>query len=101
MLIEFMTSPMEEEAVPALKAIGEILTTEDNSVIDHFLLHQGLEVLSDILNDSKSPTHLIQKTLWCLSNITAGSEDHILRFVKMSILFDKVIQITLAQSQSN
>lgn len=56
--------------VPALRSVGNILTTNDQRVIERCIWHGVIDKLTAILFQSNS--NLIKECLWALSNITAG-----------------------------
>jgi len=57
--------------VPALRTIGNILTSNDHNVVDLCLWEGCLDRLTNILYTTNS--NLIKETLWALSNISAGN----------------------------
>lgn len=56
--------------VPALRILGNILTTDDTDIIDKALYHGALKQLGMILYSPNS--NLIKECCWALSNICAG-----------------------------
>lgn len=61
--------------VPALRAVGNILTTNDEDLIDRAIFEEVLDKLLGVLHASNS--NLIKEACWALSNITAGPHRHI------------------------
>lgn len=61
--------------VPALRCIGNILTTNDPKVIDRCLWEGCLDKLTSLLYQSNS--NIIKECCWALSNISAGPQAHI------------------------
>jgi hypothetical protein len=49
MLIQYLTSPLEEEMVPALRAIGNIMSSSNPENIDLFLFESGLSALNHLM----------------------------------------------------
>ena len=79
-LIEYLTSPLEEEMVPALRAIGNILSSTTPENIDLFLYEGGLSALDHLMVTDQS-VQKMKEILWSCSNITAGTEDQIANFL--------------------
>lgn len=75
----------------ALQTIGNILSTENEKVVDHFIEVEGLEALYWILNNCFSTTKNKTEVLWCISNVTAGSKLQIMEFIFREDLRDLVI----------
>jgi len=53
-IIEYLTSPLEEEQVPALRAIGNILSSTNPENIDLFLYEGGLSALDQLMYSDQS-----------------------------------------------
>jgi hypothetical protein len=53
-LIECLKSGLEEENEQALKAIGEILGSADNEVVDYFIFHNGVSALLELLKSGRN-----------------------------------------------
>ena len=65
--------------VPALRAIGNMLTTDDHSVIEYCLYLGVLDKLSSLLYSSSG--NIIKECCWALSNICAGPSEDVMRVV--------------------
>jgi hypothetical protein len=72
-LITFMKSDINEECTPAIRAIANILTSNIPENIDLFIFHGGLDAMNKVMNQNQQQC-LMKECLWCLSNITAGTE---------------------------
>ena len=57
--------------VPALRANGNILTTNDSGIIDRCLRHTVLDRLTPLLFEPNS--NIVKECCWALSNISAGT----------------------------
>lgn len=53
-LIDFMDSNLDEEVNLALNIIGNILSSDDQRVIDHFITYEGLGGIANILCNRNS-----------------------------------------------
>lgn len=76
--------------VPALRSIGNILTSNDAKVIERCLWEGCLDKLTNLLYSSNSS--IIKETCWALSNITAGPPHHIKKFIESTAL-DRIINL--------
>ena len=56
--------------VPALRVMGNILSTSDPQIVERCLWNGILGRLTPLLYQSNS--NIIKEALWCFSNITAG-----------------------------
>ena len=74
--------------VPALRALGNILTTNDHSVVEKALFEGALDKLTQILYSTNS--NLVKECCWALSNICAGPPEHIEQLVANPV-FDRII----------
>ena len=88
-----MKSPLSEESMPALRAIGQLVQCDDNEIIDLCLFHGTLEAFDNLLYADNKNNQQIKEIMWCLSNITAGSEQHIHAFLSYKDLVTKVFQL--------
>lgn len=61
--------------VPALRCIGNILTTNDSRIVERCLFNGVLDKLTNLLYQNNS--NIIKECLWGFSNISAGSSAHI------------------------
>ena len=73
--------------VPALRALGNILTTNDHEIIERALFEGALDKLTTILYSPNA--NLIKEVCWALSNITAGPASHITQLIESSA-FDRI-----------
>ncbi|CDW81557.1 karyopherin alpha [Stylonychia lemnae] len=81
--------------VPALRCIGNMLTSNDSQITDICLWEGVIDRLTSLLFSTNS--NLIKESLWALSNITAGTQPQVDKFVD-SPAFDRVL--ALAKSQN-
>ena len=95
LLIEGMASKDFSVFVPSLRAIGNILTTYDPELIDRCISNKVLNGLTNLLYATNAS--IIKECCWALSNITAGSSDHIEMFLE-SPAFQRVIELTKSYS---
>ena len=91
-LIHFMNSDLIEEHTPALRAIGNILTSDNQENIDLFIFHQGLQTFNKMMVVDQQ-LQLMKECMWGLSNITAGSENQIAAFLAEEELVNKVYML--------
>lgn len=77
--------------VPALRAVGNILSTNDSRIIERCLWHGLIDKLTSMLYQSNS--NIIKECLWAFSNITAGPGTHIEKFIQ-SAAFERIIFLT-------
>ena len=66
--------------VPAMKAIGSILTSNEVAVIDRCLWCGCIEKLANLIKLLKN-TEIVREGCWALSNITASGNQHVAQFV--------------------
>lgn len=76
--------------VPALRALGNILTTNDHTIVERALFEGALEKLTSVLYGSNS--NVIKEVCWALSNIVAGPPEHIMQLVDSST-FERVMYL--------
>lgn len=76
---------------PALRCIGNFMTTNDCSIIERCLWLGILDKLFQLLFTSS--TQMIKEALWVISNITAGPANHVDSVVK-SDLFERICVLT-------
>jgi importin subunit alpha-1 len=74
--------------VPSLRCMGNILTTNENEIIERCLFHGVLTPLTAIMNSNSS--NMIKECCWAISNITAGPTGHIDSFIE-SEAFNRII----------
>ena len=89
-LVELMESESVGVRVPALRTIGNLLTSDNHtqSVLDY---PRALPVLKNRLNDPRNTVR--KEACWAFSNITAGSVEHIQMVIEngvVSVLVDLV-----------
>jgi importin subunit alpha-1 len=73
--------------VPALRALGNILTTNDHDITERALFEGALDKLTTVLYSPNA--NLIKEVCWALSNICAGPVQHIHKLID-STAFDRV-----------
>lgn len=88
---------MGEESYGALKVVGRILACSSSEHIDHFIYCDGLDALSCLLTDN-GDVQMTKETLWSLSNITAGSEGQIQKFLEHPTILTKVFELMNSDS---
>ena len=77
-IIQCLLSPDPTHFIPALKALGSILTTNDHEVIDRCLWGNCLTGLDQLLQNINGDSNygsisVTREICWALSNITAGN----------------------------
>jgi len=77
--------------IPALRCIGNLLTSNDPQVVERCLWEGCLDKLTNMLYQTNS--NIIKECCWALSNITAGPTHHVEKFVE-STAFDRIIVLT-------
>lgn len=91
-LITYLSSPSQEEYAPALRAVGNVLSSSAAENIDLFLSRKGLDPLSRLLGPNQA-WKVSKEALWCLSNITAGSDEQVQRFLEHPTILDEVFKL--------
>lgn len=91
-IIKCLRSEIEEEFSPVLKIAGNLSSSADPQNIDVFLFHGGLSALNDLLSRDL-PTKNLKELLWCLSNITAGTEEQISAVLNEQECMERVFKI--------
>lgn len=76
--------------VPALRAMGNIISTNDPSIVERCLWLGLLDKLNSLLYQSNS--NIIKECLWTFSNITAGPTHHVEKFLE-SDTFERVLML--------
>ena len=84
---------MHEDMTPALRCVGNLLTTSLNENVDLFLFHGGLKALEHVLDTNHDVLQTVKECLWAFSNIVAGSEDHIRMFLSADTLVEKILEL--------
>jgi hypothetical protein len=62
---------------PALRAVGNFMSAENNKIAENFLFHGVLDKFDSLLMNNN--VNIIKETLWSLSNLAAGSSENISR----------------------
>src|SRR3990167_7104260 len=78
-------------AVPALRAIGNLIATEDAMLIDGMLDRNLIGIVHNILLNPASPNEFKKETCWLLSNLTAGTIAQVKAVVDHAELFEQLI----------
>jgi hypothetical protein len=78
--MEYLKSPLIEEMTIALRCVGGILQADNTEIIDSLLFLGVLDALDNLINPDQS-VHVMKEALWCISNITAGTENQIRTFI--------------------
>jgi hypothetical protein len=73
-----------------LRAIGNILTTNDEDIIDRAIFEGVFEKLTSVLYATNA--NIIKECCWAFSNICAGPVRHIKHFLE-SPAFERMIHI--------
>ena len=79
----------DQQSEIALKTVGSILSCNESKVVDIMIQKGVLDKLNDALTLNQSGEN-IKHCLWPLSNITAGTEEHILAFVNHPNLMNQI-----------
>jgi len=90
-IIQAMSSKDFSVFVPGLRAMGNILTTNDTDVIERCIFNGVLTPITNIMYSSNA--NLIKECCWALSNITAGPASHIEAFLD-SPAFNRTLDLT-------
>jgi hypothetical protein len=77
--------------IPALRCVGNILTSNDHNVIQKCVFNSVVDKLTNILFQTNS--NLIKETLWSFSNISATSFEYADVFIRSAAL-ERVIFLT-------
>lgn len=77
--------------IPALRAVGNILTASNPEIVERCLFANVLDRLTNLLYQTS--TVIIKEALWSFSNITAGPVYHVEKFVQ-SDAFDRILVLT-------
>ncbi len=62
---------------PALRAVGNFMSAENNKIAENFLFHGVLDKFDSLLMNTN--VKIIKETLWSLSNLAAGNSENISR----------------------
>lgn len=92
-LTQLVTSLGDKELsifVPALRAVGNILTTNDPAVVQRALWIGVVDKLTHILYQSNS--NIVKECLWAFSNISAGTGDQA-KAILESKAFDRIVYL--------
>jgi hypothetical protein len=73
-LITFLGDKDMLKYVPAMRCIGNLLTTNEIDKIELMLEYNLLEKLNSLLHSTSS--HIVKECCWALSNIAAGPPEH-------------------------
>jgi len=77
--------------VPALRAIGNIMTSDDPRVVERCIWNGAIDQLTPLLFQSNS--NIVKEAIWALSNIAAGSSNQVSALVD-SAAYDRIIVLT-------
>ena len=91
LIIENLTNSNMSISIPALRIAGNISSSKDETTVDILLFNGVLEKLQIVLSRSKR-INLKKETLWCLSNITAGTNQQVQSFMSDEKLVHTVIK---------
>ena len=74
-VIGYMYSTWDSEVLLALNILGNIVATDEDTVVNHFITYEGLKVIYDVLKVDNMSQDSKSRALWCLSNICAGNQE--------------------------
>jgi hypothetical protein len=74
-----------------MRAIGNILSTNDPKIVERCLWEGILDKMHGILLSSS--TNVVKECLWAFSNITAGPQFHVEKVLESASL-DRILQLT-------
>jgi hypothetical protein len=77
--------------IPAMRAIGNILSTNDPKIVERCLWEGVLDKMHSILLSTS--TNVIKECLWAFSNITAGPQIHVEKVLGSASL-DRILYLT-------
>lgn len=84
--------------IPALKALGSILTSNDHEVIDRCLWAGCLTKMNSLMEQMNDTNYggvsVTREMCWALSNITAGNKQQVDKVIESDI-FKKVLEVAL------
>lgn len=92
-ICEALTADDMNFTVPALKAIGSIMTSNNQDVINRCLYCNAIDRIGELIK-ANPEGNFSKEGCWALSNVTASTSDHIQRFIE-SPAFDIVLHVTL------
>ena len=75
-IIKQLKSPNDEDNHPAIKVISTLSVSNNPDVISLFLFNGTLDALNCLLHEHQNQTQ-IKEILFALSNICAGTDEHI------------------------
>ena len=90
-IIESLSNPETTIYVPALRCIGNMISSNNSQLIDRCLWLDLFDKLTVLLYQSNS--NVLKECLWTFSNITASTSIHVAKFVE-SNAFDRVVFLT-------
>lgn len=91
MLVSKLSSPDTSHFIPALRAVGNILTCSNPEVVERCLFAEVISGLTGLLMQTSTP--VIKEALWSFSNITAGPCLHVKAFAE-SNAFDRILVLS-------
>ena len=96
LIMKFLKSGLDEESRAAARVIGHIFSGPNAKNIDIFLFNGALDAMSNLLTPDSAAQTQQERTelLWALSNVTAGTADHIRAFMSHPALLDQVLSFT-------
>ena len=102
-LCEAIASEDHTLFVPAVKAMGVILSTNDHNIIDRCLWANVLSKFSDLIESIAQGRvkgrKFVKEICWALSNLTASAKHHVEKFAE-SRLVGQMVNIVLDSSLS-
>lgn len=84
--------------VPALRAVGNILTTNDPQIVQRAMWIGVVDKLTNILYQSNS--NIIKECLWAFSNISAGTSDQA-KAILEAPAFERIIHLAESKNIDN
>eukprot|EP01029_Cantina_marsupialis_P018527 TRINITY_DN4266_c1_g2_i2.p1 TRINITY_DN4266_c1_g2~~TRINITY_DN4266_c1_g2_i2.p1 ORF type:complete len:434 (-),score=76.08 TRINITY_DN4266_c1_g2_i2:714-2015(-) len=93
MALRVLLAQTRSMMLPCLKILANIVSADDDSLTNVVLANHGAEILFHVINLNNSV--LTKEALYVLSNITAGSEQQIMKVLSFSEEIEKLQDISL------
>ena len=88
-VIDMLGEKEQEVFIPAMRAVGNVLTSNVNEEVLSYYIGVGLlKNLSELFNSAN--TSIQKEVLWCVSNIVAGPASHIQQVVDQRSIMDRI-----------
>ena len=81
-----------DQVKKAIRSVGTILSCDNSEFIDLLLYNGLLDKFEKMLHDHQDQL-IFKEVIWCLGNLTAGSEEHQKSFLSNKNLVEKIFML--------